>query len=84
MRLSELLQTEDFKKAGIEQIGFIKTLQGEYAVLGRSGQPAFPVAGTTHLIDVVDEKDPEVSYVEELTIRRRLGVKIPPITFPKK
>jgi len=79
MRLSELLKQEDFKNAGIEIISFYKTTRSEYAVLGRRGQPAFPGAGTTHLVEISEaDRDPEIPRAVELSIKRRLGMKIPP------
>jgi hypothetical protein len=79
MRLSELLKLDDFKNAGIEIIGNLRTTEREYFVLGRSGQSAFPITRNTHLVDVTGEnRDPEISYEEELSIRRRLGIRIPP------
>jgi hypothetical protein len=79
MRLSELLEQDDFRKAGIEIICNYKTDQHEYAVLGRHGQPTFPGIGTTHLIEIApDNQDPEIPHHEELSIRRRLGLRTPP------
>jgi hypothetical protein len=86
MRLSELLRQKDFVDEKIEIITTYKTANGEYAVLGRQGQPAFPISpGTTHLIEITPEdRDPEVTYPEELSIRRRLGLRTPPFRFPSK
>jgi hypothetical protein len=79
MRLSELLKLDDFKNAGIEIIGNLRTAEREYVVLGRSGQSVFPITRNTHLINIGSEnQDPEISYEEELSIRRRLGIRIPP------
>ena len=80
MRLSELLQQEDFKKHEIAIIGRLKTEYGVYAVLGKRGQKIMPIVGNTHPIEISeDDPDPEISSAEELSIRRRLDLGTPPI-----
>jgi hypothetical protein len=83
MRLSELLKHPDFLDEKIEIVATYKTSECEYAVLGRQGQPLFPISpGTTHLIPLAPgDRDPDISSFEELSIRRRLGLRLPPIRF---
>jgi len=87
MRLSQLLQQDDFQKQQIIIIGRLKTDYGLYAVLGRRGQTVMPIQGNTHPVQISEaDPDPEISRAEELSIRRRLHVRIPPIatTDPSK
>jgi hypothetical protein len=82
MRLSELLRQPDFIDAGVKIVANWKTTDSEYLVLGRPEQSALPVplSGNTHLVTVTPtDRNPEISYPEELTIRRRLGLRTPPI-----
>jgi hypothetical protein len=82
MRLSAVLRQPDFIDGNIEIVKKLKTADAEYVVLGRRGQTAWPspLEDNTHLIFVTDEdNDPDVSSYEELTIRRRLGLRVPPI-----
>lgn len=89
MRLSKLLQLPDFKKIPIVIIGRLKTEDSLYAILGRRGQKVLPVEGNTHLIEISEaNSDPEISTAEELSIRRRLRLHMPPLASsglkPKK
>ncbi|MGA2422311.1 MAG: hypothetical protein ABSG69_19715, partial [Candidatus Acidiferrum sp.] len=70
----------------IEILGAYKTLASEYVVLGRQGQPILPISpGTTHLVPVTpDDRDPDIPSFEEHSIRRRLGLRLPPTHFPSK
>lgn len=83
MRLSEVLRQDDFQKLNIVIIGILKTDYGIYAVLGRAGQKLMaiePGGYPTHPVAITEaDPDPEVSKAEELSIRRRLGVRLPPL-----
>jgi len=80
MRLSELLQLPDFKNIPIAIIGHFRTDDGIYAILGRQGQKILSVQGNTHLVKVSEnDPDPEVSKAEELSIRRRFHLPLPPL-----
>jgi len=80
MRLSRLLQLPDFKKIPIVIIGRLKTDDSLYAILGRKGQKVLPMEGNTHLIEITSaHADPEISRAEELSIRRRLRLPVPPL-----
>jgi hypothetical protein len=72
VRLSQLLDQEDFKSAEIGIIGRYKTDANEYSVLGRSGQSAFPPPKIYHLILISPEnEDPEIEPEEVASIKRR-------------
>lgn len=74
MRLSEFLEQDDIKRAGIRIIGSWKTDASTYVILGR-GEAPFPIAGINHPILVgPQEQDPELQKGEAATIRRRFGL----------
>lgn len=68
MRLSQLLEQQDFRAPGIEIVCTYKTDLHEYAVLGRRGQPTFPGMGTTHLIEIA----PDDRILKSLTTKNSL------------
>jgi hypothetical protein len=76
MRLSAVLEEEDFKKASIQIIGTWKTETCEFLILGPRGQSVFPInLALQHPIEIIDNnRDPEL-YPEEIqSIRRRFGL----------
>jgi hypothetical protein len=78
VRLSQLLEQEDFKRAEICILGRYKTEANEYFVLGRAGQSAFPPPKIYHLILFSPEnEDPEIEAEEIASIRRRFRLDKP-------
>jgi hypothetical protein len=72
VRLSQLLEQEDFRRAEICIIGRYKTEMNEYFVLARAGQSAFPPPKIYHLILFsLGDDDPEIEPEEMASIRRR-------------
>lgn len=76
MKLSELLEDEDFRRAKIQIIGTWKTEKGEYLVLGPRGQSVFPInLSLQHPLEIVDNnRDPDLYPAEVDSIRRRFGL----------
>ena len=74
MRLSELLEQDDIKRAGIRIIGSWKTDKNTYLILGR-GEAPFPITGINHPVRInPPEQDPNLEPGEAATIRRRFGL----------
>jgi len=72
MRLSQLLETPEFKKAEIVVISSYKTARHEFTVLAKKGDPAFPVPKLFHLVEISSKNpDPELNDAEIQSIRRR-------------
>ncbi len=76
MKLSELLESDDFKRAKIQIIGTWKTEQGEFLVLGPRGQSVFPInLALQHPLEIVgNNRDPDLYPAEVESIRRRFGL----------
>jgi len=72
MRLSEVLDDADLKKAGIVLIGTIKTGEHVYAVIARRGDKVMPIPKIFHLVEITpDNTDPDLDSAEIQTIHRR-------------
>jgi hypothetical protein len=84
MRVSELLEQDDFKRAKIQIIGFWKTDRGEFAILGPRGVPVFPInLALQHPIKIeLDDRDPYLHPAEISSIRRRFGLDRPEFQKP--
>lgn len=78
VRLSQLLEQEDFKRAEICILGRYKTEANEYFALGRAGQSVFPPPKIYHLILLSREnEDPEIETEEIASIKRRFRIDKP-------
>jgi hypothetical protein len=75
MRLSAVLEEEDFKNAGIQIIGTWKTETAEFLILGPRGQSVFPInLALQHPIEIINNnRDPDLYPEEIASIRRRFG-----------
>ena len=85
MRLSEFIEHPELKKRGIAIVGYIKTMESEFALLTWKGESVFPFPKLYHLVEVTpNERDPDLGAVEQRSILSRFGYFDAISALPKK
>jgi hypothetical protein len=85
MRLSEFVEHAELKKRGIGIIGYLKTVETEFAVLARKGERVFPLPKVFHLVEVAtDNRDPDLLGAEQRSILSRFRYFDAISTFPSE